>query len=322
MNRFLLSIIILLITGCKQPVKATKVEVQYGSIEESVSSITSGTVKAEKVTDLAFGTVGRVATLNVKLGDKVTENQILAELENSDWRTALEVAEREYQRATELYKSNITAKQDLDRAKEKRDSVAMSLEKSLIKAPFTGVITEMNLEIGQLSQITAVMPKPLIRLIDSKPRYVRAEIDEVDLGRVKMGMPARVKVLASRKEPYNAKVRKIVPAVNSIREQDRTATIELEIESDELLPDGASADVEIITQKIENVLLTPSRAVIGRKGAYFVFVSENSRAKKKEIQIGIRGYDYTEIKNGLREKEVVLIPSDLSEIEEGKLVTE
>ena len=311
---------LLLLSSCSKGAEVRAVAVSSGSVEATVSSITSGTVRAEQVTDLAFGGVGRVAKLNVRLGARVKATEILAELENSDLRTAVEVSEREFVRQSELYKSKVASQSEMDRARERRDAMLVALEKSLIRAPYDGTVTEMNLEVGQLSQITAVIPKPLIRLVDDRLRYVRAEIDEVDLSRVKVGMPASIKILAVRKQPFPGKVRKIVSAINSVREQDRTAAIELSIDTSDILPEGASADVEIVVERADQAVLVPSRAVLGRKGKSFVFVEDGGLARRRELTLGIRGFEQTQVLSGVKPGERVLIPSDLSELEDGKRV--
>lgn len=309
-----------LLSSCSKPAEVSAVEVRTGAVEATVSSITSGTVKAEQVTDLAFGGVGRVAKLNVRLGARVKANEVLAELENNDLRTAVDVSEREFLRQSELYKSKVSSQSEMDKARERRDAMSVAFEKSLIRAPYDGTVTEMNLEVGQLSQITAVIPKPLIRLVDDKPRFVRAEIDEVDLSRIKVGMSASVKILAVRRQPFPATVRKVVSAINSVREQDRTSTIELTVVSPDLLPEGASADVEITVERAEGAVLVPSRAVLGRKGKSFVFVNNGGVARKREISLGIRGFEFTQVLTGVTPGEQVVIPSDLSEVEDGKKI--
>ena len=190
-------------------------------------------------------------------------------------------------------------------------------EKSLIRAPFDGLITEVNLEVGQLSQITAVLPKPLIKIVDLEPRYIEAEIDEVDLPTVKLGMDARAKILAVRREPFKATVRQVVPYVSTIREQDRTSLLELNVEPERiLLPAGASADIEVIANAKDNVLAVPARVVLGRGADRYVYLNVDGRAKKTPITIGIGNYDRTEVLSGLQSGDEVLYPGEDVELED------
>jgi HlyD family secretion protein len=310
------------VTGCSRSPEVTAVAVQRSSVESVVSSVTSGTVRAEQVAELAFGTVGRVKELNVKLGDHVQAGAVLAQVENDDLRSRMRVATEELERATTLYRSNALSRSAYIQAGGDFDAARIGYEKSIIKAPYDGIIAELNLEIGQLSQITAVIPLALIRIIDTKPRYIRAEIDEVDLSKVQIGMPARVKILAVRREPFLAKVRKIVPFVSSIREQDRTSEVELDVESrGELLPPGASADVEIITDVKASALTLLPKTVLGRGSERYVYRIEAGIARRIPVQVGLSSYAATEIVSGVSEGDTVVIPSDKFELQDGMSVS-
>lgn len=293
------------------------------TVSATVSSVNSGTVRAEKVAELAFGAVGRVRVLNVRVGDIVKEKQVLAELENDDLMSVLTTAQKELERRIQLRASRAVAESELEQMRRDVRTAQVAYDKSRIVAPYDGLIAELNLEVGQLSQITAVIPRPLMKIVDLEPRYVRAEVDEVDLGRVKVGQPARVKILALRREPFPAIVRKVVPYISTIREQDRTAEIELTIDSAGIfLPAGASADVEVIVETRANSLAVPTRAVLGRGQKRHVFVLRGGRAEKRAIEVGIFNYDLSEVLAGISEGEKVIIPSEGLELEDGMTVTE
>lgn len=304
--------------GCKGKPEVRVVPVTKARVEATVSSVNSGTVRAERITSLAFGTVGRVKEVNCKLGDAVQEGKVLAQVENDDLKSRLQSAQEEYERSQRLSKSDAMSQSGVTQARANYDAAKTSYEKSLIKAPYDGVIAELNLEVGELSQITAVIPQAPIRMVDLEPRYVRAEIDEVDLPKVKVGLPARVKILAVRKEPFKAVVRKVVPFVSSVREQDRTSEIELTVDDEGiLLPAGASADVEVITDTKDDVLTVSSKALLGRGSERYVYVLNGSRVKKIPVQIGIYGYTVSEVKSGLSSSDEVVLPSEKFEISEG-----
>ena len=313
-----LSMPLLLSVGCKNRPEVRVVSVAKAHVEATVSSVNSGTVMAERITSLAFGTVGRVKEVNCKLGDPVHQGDILAQVENDDLKSRLQSAQEEYERSQRLSKSDAMSQSGVTQARANYDAAKTSYEKSLIKAPYDGVIAELNLEVGELSQITAVIPEAPIRMVDLQPRYVRAEIDEVDLPKLKVGLNARVKILAVRKEPFKATVRKVVPFVSSVREQDRTSEIELTVDNEGiLLPAGASADVEVVTDTKDDVLTVSSKALLGRGSERYVYVLEGARLKRVPVQIGIYGYTVSEIKSGLSLSEEVVLPSDKFELSSG-----
>ncbi len=308
--------------GCTKKPEVAVVEVLLGSVEENVSGVNSGTVKAEQLAELAFGAVGRVREVNVQLGERVAKGAIIAQIENGDLRSKLDVAQEELARAKTLQQSQAASRSNVIQAQGNYDAAVTAYEKSLIRAPFEGIVAEKNLEVGQLSQITAVLPLAPIRLIDTEPRYVTVEIDEVDLPKVRLGMEARIKVLAVRREPFKAVVRKVIPFVSSVREQDRTSQVELAVESGGiLLPAGASADVEIVTATKSGVAVVPSRTVLGRGSGRYVFTLHGVKVSKTAVAVGLTGYNLTEIVSGIKIGEQVVMPSDKTDLVDGLAVT-
>lgn len=306
-----------LVIGCKKTSQVRVVSIKLGEVEAVVVGVNSGTVKAEQVAELAFGAVGRVKRVAVSLGSSVNTGDILAEIENDDLHSQLEVAREELARAQRLEKNRAASRSTVIQAQGIFDSARIAYNKSLIVAPFDGLIVERNLEVGQLSQITAVIPAPALRIVDTKPRYILVDIDEVDSSKIALGQKARIKILAVRREPFSGVVRKVVPFVSSVREQDRTTAVELTIDSEGfLLPVGASADVEIITEQRKDVLVAPSQAVLGRGGTRHVFVVDSNQLEKRQVQVGISGFEATEIVQGLQLKDSIAMPSDKFELKD------
>jgi HlyD family secretion protein len=308
--------------GCRKAPEVRVVQVGRASVEATVTGVSSGTVRAEQIAELAFGAVGRVREVNVHLGELVRQGQVLAEVENGDLKSRLDVATEELNRSQRLSESKAASRSNVIQAQGAYDAAVTAYDKSIIRAPFDGLIAELNLEVGQLSQITAVIPLAPIRLVDTKPRYVRVEIDEVDLPKVNVGLPARVKILAVRREPFRATVRKVVAFVSSIREQDRTSEIELTVDSEGiLLPAGASADVEIVIDTKSDVVTALSKAVLGRGKERYVYRIESGVVRKTPVQVGISGFSLTEIISGLGEGDELALPSDKADLKDGLAVT-
>ena len=247
---------------------------------------------------------------------------LIAELENADFKTALNVASREEARLTNLIKTNAVSTSSLDEARRVRSLAEVSLEKTLIRAPFDGFIAELNLEVGQLAQITAVLPKPPIRLVDTAPRYLKVQFDENDLIKIGEKTPARIKIHAARKEPFIGYVRRVIPYVSSVKEQDRTAEIELNVESAALLPVGASADVELILSKKDSTLVVPTKSVLGSSDGRFLFRFENNHAVKTFVKTGISNFDVIEVLEGVSENQKIIIPDDKNSIVDQQSVKE
>ena len=159
--------------------------------------------------------------------------------------------------------------------------------------------------------------KPVIRLIDPANLYVRAEIDEVDLARVKAGLPVRVLLDPYRGRNFSGKIARVAPVVSDAERQNRT--LEIEVEFDGGLPvadlrTGTSADVEVILDKAENVLRVPAYAVIEGKR---VLVLENGRAVERPVTTGLRNWEFVEIRSGLKPGDRVILTLDKAEVKAG-----
>ncbi len=125
------------------------------------------------------------------------------------------LAEREANRLIELQKDGIAAEEEVDRAKSNADALRAAcraaegrsgrearniatiearLEESVLKAPFDGIIAEVNCELGEFVTPSPVgIPTlPAVDLIDRSSMYVSAPLDEVDAPHVKVGMTARI----------------------------------------------------------------------------------------------------------------------------------
>ncbi len=302
---------LILIYSCSSKIKVETVIVSRGLVESTVSTINSGTVEAQKQAELAFGTIGRIAKIHVKVGDIILPGTTIAELENSDLKAVNEEASKEFERAKELYNSGLVSIANLDSAKRAKEVARINLEKTQVKAPFKGMITSLELKIGEFyqTQVTTIS-KPAIQIIDLEKRIVKGEIDEVDLNKVSNNQKAKVKIPALKNKIIEGVVKKVVPFVSTAKDQDRTSQIELELNAtkeDEIkeIPVGASADVEIITEQKNNVLIIPTTYIHGVGGNKFVYFVNGNKLEKKSITIGTGNYDRSEVLTGLRENDQI-----------------
>jgi HlyD family secretion protein len=222
-------------------------------------------------------------------------------------------------RAKELFASGLMARVALDDAQRALEIARMNQERSIIRAPFDGLVTEMNLKLGEAAQISPTGANAPIRLIDQKDRIIKGSIDELDLSRIRLGASARIKILASRPEPYKAEVVRVVPFVSTIKEQDRTSQVEFRLleKPAQLLPAGASADIEVIVEAKDGMLAIPARTVLGLGDKRYVYVFNDGRLRKQDIRIGLGNFERREIVSGLQKGDTVVFPPDDAELREG-----
>jgi len=187
----------------------------------------------KKEASLAFSTNGMVADVKVDIGSKVERKQILAILENNDLkayvakaRAALEFAKKSYNRA--LRAKDVQNKAIFDKFnfeyKSAKANLALALanyNKSILKAPFSGIITAKAVEVGDV--VSAMAPRMLFK-IESKAKKLVLEFDQKYLSSVKVGDIFKYKLDGSDKV-RSGKIYKIYPIVDS---KNRTAKAEVE----------------------------------------------------------------------------------------------
>ena len=193
-----------------------------------------------------------------------------------------------------------------------RVAVAQStLRRTIIRAPFTGVVAELNAELGEFitPSPTGIATLPPIDLLDLSCRYVSAPIDEVDTAAIRTDMQAFVSLDAFPKQRWRGSVRRIAPYVLEREKQARTVEVEVEIADplalQDLLP-GYSADIEVVIEARDQVLRVPSEAVL-EGSRVLVFDETASRLEERVFDAGLSNWEYTEVRAGLAEGERIVI---------------
>jgi len=304
------------LSACSSSLQLKAIKAVTTQVETTISTTSTGTVDAQNQAVLNFGTAGRVESILVRAGQAVKKGQLIAKLDNRDAQTSFDNASKELGRAKELFKDGLVSQAGLDDGNKGYEFAKANLDRSEIRAPFDGVISEVNLKVGELSQ-TGLSSLPPIRIVDQKPRIVKGDIDEIDLWKVKKGMPARIKIPAMHNQGFAAEVSQIIPYINTSKEQERTAKIELKIvDNDTTIPVGASAEIEIITESKPNVLALPTRSVLGMSKARYVYIYDDGKIRKTSVTVGIGNYDRTELLSGVSLGDTVILPGDL-ELKDG-----
>jgi HlyD family secretion protein len=211
------------------------------------------------------------------------------------------------------------ARAELARARAQREAARTELAKTVILAPFAGVIAEVNVEVGEW--VTPSPPlltsPPVIDLIDPTSIYVSAPMDEVDSGAIRVGQPVKLSVDSRPGETFRGSVVRVAPYVLDLEAQNRTLDIEVELAdptiAETLLP-GTSADAEVILDVREGVLRVPTSALVQNES---VLVLEDGELVERAVELGLRNWQYAEILSGLEEGELVVAALDKLEIVAG-----
>jgi HlyD family secretion protein len=255
-----------------------------------------------------------------------------------------EFAERDAKRQETLQQQDISAGGSVDRfvsdakaaraaqraaladaasRKNQIDVISAQIERMTVKAPFSGIVAELNGEIGEFvtPSPVGIPTPPAVDLIDDGVPYVTAPIDEVDAARVRVGMPARVTIDAFGKRPFQGKVRRIAPYVMDREKQARTVDVEvafIDPPADANLLPGYSADVEILIETRADVLRIPTECL--REGGKVLLVQSDRKLAERTIEAGLANWRFTEVVKGLEAGERIVGSLDLKGLAAGSAI--
>jgi HlyD family secretion protein len=221
---------------------------------------------------------------------------------------AVETAERAKGEADSREAACRAATQATLVSRSRVDAARAAFDRTRLRAPFDGVVAEINGELGEFvtPSPVGIPTPPAVDVVDTSCIYVTAPIDEVDAPRIRVGMPARVTLDAFRDRRFPAHVRRVAPYVLEVEKQARTVEIEAELDArdDQSLLPGYSADVEVILDERTDVLRVPTRALTG--GKVHVFDAASARVQEREVVTGLGNWEFTEVVSGLAAGELVV----------------
>ena len=335
--------------------------VSKGAVEAIVANTRAGTVEAARRAKLAPQIGGQVHRLEVREGAQVVAGQVLIELWNGDLSAQVHLAESEEVRAhalveqaarlAEVAESESKRQQELGaiasperverllaeaRARKAELEAARaavtvasrrvlaakaSLERTVLTAPFAGVVAEVNCELGEC--VTPSPPGlptlPAIDLIDTTNLRVKAPIDEIDATAVAIGQEARIALDAYPGRRFAGKVVRIAPYVLDREKEARTVDVEVlfadAAEAKAVLP-GASADVEIVLERAAATLRVPTEALLEGKRV-LIWTALDRPLEERKVETGLGNFVWTEIKRGLAEDERVVVSIDRPGVKAG-----
>ncbi|NNF68352.1 MAG: efflux RND transporter periplasmic adaptor subunit, partial [Acidimicrobiia bacterium] len=253
---------------------------------------------------------------------------------------AADQARREYERARQLAAESIMSEDLLEKAESARDTSSAACKaaeaqearfaaavnlarverrKTTLIAPFDGIIAELSVEVGEWTTPSPPgLPIPaVLDILDPSSIFISAPMDEVDSASIRADLPVRVTVDSHRGEEFPGMVTRVAPYVLDLVEQNRTVEVEVELENAEfaatLLP-GTSADIEVILEERTDVLRIPTGALMEDNR---VLVLVDGVLEERQLEIGLRNWNFTEARSGLSDGDKVVISLDRVEVADG-----
>jgi HlyD family secretion protein len=212
---------------------------------------------------------------------------------------------------------------DVKRAQAQVRVSSAGLERTLLTAPFAGIVAQVTGEIGEVATPSppGIPTPPAVDLIDDSCLYVSAPMDEVDAPKLKPGQRARITLDALPGQTFSGKVRRIAPYVTEVEKQARTVDVEADFNTPprQRLLVGYSADVEAIIDHRDNVLRVPTQA-IQQDGTVLVLGADDT-LETRNLKTGLANWAFTEVLSGLKAGDRVLLSFDQENVKAGVKVS-
>lgn len=292
------------------PVELT--EVRRGNIDTFLETTT--TLEARNSATLVSRAAGQVIDVLAEEGQWVNKGDVLAKLDDTEKRLAVErtqlgyeVAQRELERGQQLQSKDYLSEKELDDLElELRNAdVALQqaryeLSQTRLVAPFSGRVTRRSINLGE----HVTVGQPCYEMVDFDPLRARLYFPERDLSRVRVGQEAELTMDTHPGEVFKAVVSVVNPVVDKSNGTFRV-TLELPNKGGMLRP-GTFTRVRLRTGSFENTLLLPRRGVMTEDGEAFVYVANGDSVNKVPITLGAIEHDTAQVLTGLDEGDSVV----------------
>ena len=201
-----------------------------------------------------------------------------------------------------------------NKAKLNIDEARRRLAETIIRAPITGTVLATSVEKGTIvaSGISNVGGgTTLLTLADLSKLYVVVQLDEASIGSVKNGQQAVIRVDAYPDAEFKGVVERITPLGKNT---SNVVTFDVNVlvtdDSAALLYPGMSADVEIISAHLRNVLTIPMQALRTDTSSSGRFVVMRD-GERRPVTVGATDGTTTEVLSGLKEGETIIVAGDV-----------
>jgi HlyD family secretion protein len=323
------------------------IEAGTGSITEKAVAV--GQIQPRQKFSVKSKISGIVKSCRIQVGDFVRAGDPLFEiapdptpLEQTEVDRQVDSAQAsynraklDYQRSVELQRQGIVPKSDVDSRRETYELAKIALEKaqqnreltkkgrvvmegtdidSVIRAPSAGTILTRTVNPGDpVVPLTSYQPgTEMATIADMKDLIFRGTVDEIDVGKLRVGMIARIKVGALPTDVVTGHVSRIAPQA---QQKEGATLFDVEIELDPApnitLRAGYSANADLIIREKKDILTIPERLVIFEDGGKKTFVelpgdSPKGEPKKVPVKIGISDGLNVEVLEGLKKGDKVV----------------
>jgi HlyD family secretion protein len=317
-----------------------QVTIESGSITEKAIAV--GQIQPRQKFSIKSKLSGIVKTCLVNVGDRVRAGDAMFEIapdptpqeltdvdrQLDSAKASYERAQADFSRAQELVRQGLLPKSDMDARREAFELAKIALAKaeqgreltrrgriagagismeSIVRAPAAGTVLTRTVNPGDpITPLTSYQPgTELATVADMTDLIFKGTVDEIDVGKLRVGLPTRIKVGALPTDVVTGSVSRIAPQA---QQKEGATLFDVEIELAKttaiVLRAGYSANADVIIREKKEVLIVPERVVTFEDGGKKAFVeipnaNPKEEPKKTEVKLGISDGMNAEVLSGL-----------------------
>jgi HlyD family secretion protein len=324
-----------------------QVTLESGPITEKAIAV--GQIQPRQKFSIKSKLSGIVKTCLVNVGDRVRPGDALFEIapdptpqeltdvdrQLDSARASYERAQADFTRAQELVRQGLLPKSDMDARREafelakiavaraeqgreltRRGRIAgagVSME-SIVRAPAAGTVLTRTVNPGDpITPLTSYQPgTELATIADMSDLIFKGTVDEIDVGKLRVGLPTRIKVGALPTDVVTGSVSRIAPQAQQ-KEGATLFDVEIELQKTNaiVLRAGYSANADVIIREKKDVVIVPERVVTFEDGGKKAFVEipgtdPGKEPKKVEVKLGISDGMNAEVLSGVQKGSKVI----------------
>jgi HlyD family secretion protein len=317
-----------------------QVAVESGSITEKAIAV--GQIQPRQKFSIKSKLSGIVKTCLVNVGDRVRPGDAVFEIapdptpqeltdvdrQLDSARASYERAQADFARAQELVRQGLLPKSDMDARREAFELAKIAVARaeqgreltrrgriagagvtmeSIVRAPAAGTVLTRTVNPGDpITPLTSYQPgTELATIADMSDLIFKGTVDEIDVGKLRVGLPTRIKVGALPTDVVTGSVSRIAPQA---QQKEGATLFDVEIELQKtgaiVLRAGYSANADVIIREKKDVVIVPERVVTFEDGGKKAFVEipgadPKQEPKKVEVKLGISDGMNAEVVSGL-----------------------
>ncbi|HWR02319.1 MAG TPA: efflux RND transporter periplasmic adaptor subunit [Chlorobaculum sp.] len=311
--------------------RGNTVNVEAGTVSRSelVEAVyATGYVEAVNIASLSAETSGTVRSIGALEGQHVRKGEVVIVFDSklpglsaeearaavAEQQAAVKDNSTKLERNRSLFRDGAISRQQLDEAqRNSTQSLEMLRQKQLqlksreddlkklrVVAPFDGILTLQNVKAGDFVKADT----EVATVTDPTGYMVTVEVDELDVPRLRTGMPAVIAFDSMPEKRFQATVSRIVPQTDKVT---KTSRVYLKLnESVPSVQGGMTATANIIYNTRKGALLVRKSSVIEEERRNFVWKVDKGRLKKQPVKTGDSDLTYVEVLEGLAPGDLVV----------------